>query len=178
MPGGTATPGQSAEDPGLLTAGGGAVAWDLHCPRAMINRSAALLGGCVVWTAVAVPAAAAAPSGNVQRGRYLVQHVAMCVECHTPRQDDGSLIRERLLRGGTIPVTAPEWQDEWGFVAPDLVSLARLQPERILSVLVSGRRPDGTNPRPPMPPFRFEPEDARAVVAYLQSLAPENGQAP
>jgi mono/diheme cytochrome c family protein len=31
-------------------------------------------------------------------------------------------------------------------------------------------RPDGTNTRPPMPPYRLNEEDARAVAAYIATL--------
>src|SRR5215813_7901964 len=42
--------------------------------------------------------AAAPPSpAQIQHGEYLVLHVAMCVQCHTPRDDQGQLNRTRLL---------------------------------------------------------------------------------
>jgi hypothetical protein len=37
---------------------------------------------------------------------------------------------------------------------------------------MTGRRPSGRVPDPPMPPFRLSREDAEAIVAYLRSLAP------
>ncbi len=45
--------------------------------------------------------------------------------------------------------------------------------EQAAAFLSTGRRPDGTTARPPMPAFRFNDGDARAAVAYLQSLAPK-----
>ena len=41
----------------------------------------------------------AAGSDRVEHGRYLVHHVAMCVECHTPRTERGDLVMGRLLQG-------------------------------------------------------------------------------
>src|SRR5437870_13264909 len=41
---------------------------------------------------------------QLQRGQYLVEHVAMCVQCHTPRKAQGELDRTRLLQGAPIPV--------------------------------------------------------------------------
>ncbi|MBI5424207.1 MAG: c-type cytochrome [Opitutae bacterium] len=35
---------------------------------------------------------------------------------------------------------------------------------------MTGVKPDGSMPRPPMPQFRLSEEDARAVVAYLRAL--------
>ena len=51
-------------------------------------------------TDVAAPARPA-PSGEVERGRYLVHHVAMCVQCHSPRDRYGELEQNRLLRGAS-----------------------------------------------------------------------------
>src|SRR5687768_11516880 len=33
------------------------------------------------------------------RGEYLVHHVSVCIDCHTPRNKDGSLDMTRLLAG-------------------------------------------------------------------------------
>jgi hypothetical protein len=38
-----------------------------------------------------------------------------------------------------------------------------------LTFLTTGKKPDGTTPRPPMPDYRFNDEDARAVLAYLRA---------
>ncbi len=39
-----------------------------------------------------------------------------------------------------------------------------------IAFLQTGIRPDGSRPRPPMPEFRFNEADAKAVVAHLKSL--------
>ena len=113
----------------------------------------------------------AAPDSSelVARGEYLVHHVAMCVQCHSPREKDGTLIEQELFHGGPVPVDGPDWTDRWAFDAPDLVTLARTRPNYVVTVLVTGVRPDGTNPKRPMPPFRLEVDDARAVVEYLHT---------
>ena len=45
--------------------------------------------------------ASAAP--NVARGKYLVEGVAMCGQCHTPRDSHGNLDRTRWLQGAPVP---------------------------------------------------------------------------
>jgi mono/diheme cytochrome c family protein len=55
--------------------------------------------------------------------------------------------------------------------------------EQFVSFLQDGVRPDGSQPRPPMPAYRLNEEDARAVVAYINSLprgeaAPASAPAP
>jgi len=58
------------------------------------------------------------------------------------------------------------------FRAPALAGLLGLTAKDVRSLLQTGKRVDGSSPNPPMPPFRLTPEDAAAVVAYLESLAP------
>jgi mono/diheme cytochrome c family protein len=108
----------------------------------------------------------------IQRGEYLVLHVAMCVQCHTPRDQQGRLDETRLLRGAPMPVKSPFPNAPWAFQAPTIAGLPGWTAEEAISFLQTGKRTDGSSPNPPMPPFRFTPEDATAVVTYLKSLAP------
>jgi mono/diheme cytochrome c family protein len=116
------------------------------------------------------PLAASSSSADVERGHYLVHHVAMCIECHSPRDERGALIERRLLTGGRIPVGSPFPAADWAFEAPRLAGLPGWQPDVVETLLQTGRRPDGYDPRSPMPEFRLKREDAAAVVAYLKSL--------
>lgn len=120
------------------------------------------------------PAASAAPSASsadVERGRYLTHSVAMCIQCHTPRNADGTLDETRFFKGAAIPVESPFKGQEWAAQAPDIAGLGSFNEEDELSVLTKGHRRDGHAPKPPMPPFRMSEDDARAVIAYLRSLA-------
>src|SRR5262245_23502282 len=45
--------------------------------------------------------------GDVARGDYLVNSVAMCVQCHSPRDQRGNLIADKKLTGASIPVRGP-----------------------------------------------------------------------
>lgn len=112
-------------------------------------------------------------AARVARGRYLVEDVAMCIQCHTPRNQAGELDRTQLFRGAPIPVDGPRFQDvDWAVKAPNIVGLLGYTQEEAIRLLTEGRTRAGTRPRPPMPPFRMNREDAAAVVAYLKSLAP------
>lgn len=112
-----------------------------------------------------------APSaGSVERGAYLVHHVAMCVQCHTPRNEQGSLQLERQFKGASVPVRSPYANQPWAYFAPDIAELPGWGESDIMTLLQSGQRPSGLAPRPPMPSFRMSREDAAAVVAYLKSL--------
>ena len=109
----------------------------------------------------------------VRQGEYVVHHVAMCVECHTPRGDDGELDRHQLLTGAPIPLQSPYPKKPWAFRAPSLVGLPGGWTEpQLVRFLQTGETPNGHAVQSPMPPFRLNQEDARAVAADLRSLRP------
>jgi mono/diheme cytochrome c family protein len=119
----------------------------------------------LVWFA---PAAMAAE--QLVRGDYLVNHVAMCVQCHTPRDGTGELDRTRLFRGAPIPLRSPFLNRSWALAAPAIAGLPGWSSEDAGMLLTTGRRPMGYTPKPPMPPFRLSRDDADAVIAYLRSV--------
>ena len=107
----------------------------------------------------------------VSRGKYIVEDVAMCVECHTPRDDKGRLIETENLMGAPVPVIAPAYpQMKWAVRAPAIAGLIGYTEQEGVRLLTSGETRDGRVPDPPMPPFRMSVRDAEAVVAYLKSL--------
>ena len=92
-------------------------------------------------------------------------------ECHTPRDENGNLIRDEYLNGAPVPVKAPPYpQINWAVKAPAIVGLIGYTDEQGVRLLTSGVTRDGRVPNPPMPPFRMSVRDAEAVVAYLKSL--------
>jgi hypothetical protein len=117
---------------------------------------------------LAVPATAGAQS--ITRGKYLVERTSLCNDCHTPRDEKGQLIMAQSLQGapiGSQPIHPMPWAD----TAPPIAGLpAHFTPEQMVTFLQTGKRPDGSMPRPPMPPYRFSYEDALAVTAYLHAM--------
>lgn len=121
------------------------------------------------WKSVAAPADAPADA-QIERGKYLVNHVAMCVQCHSPHDASGQIIRTKLLHGDAIPVTSP-WQGvAWAYRAPHIAGLPGYSKEEAVKLLTTGVNKTGNMPKAPMPPFRMTTEDAEAVVAYLKSI--------
>jgi mono/diheme cytochrome c family protein len=110
-------------------------------------------------------------SAEVQHGKYLVHHVAMCVICHTPKTETGALVENKLLRGARIPVKNLYPGQPWALKAPELAGLPGGWSEKSLAkFLQTGKPSHGHDVRPPMPPFRMNAKDAKAVAAYLKSL--------
>lgn len=116
-------------------------------------------------------AAAQTSSDQMQHGKYLVERVAMCVYCHTPRTEQGELDRSRLLQGAPMPIASPFPSQTWAFKAPKIAGLPGGWSEAdMIRLLRTGKGPRGNAPRPPMPPFRMTQDDAAAVAAFLKSL--------
>jgi mono/diheme cytochrome c family protein len=106
----------------------------------------------------------------VNRGRYLVDNVAMCIQCHTPRDENGQLLLNSYLQGAPVPVKAPPNAKNWALRAPAIAGLPGYHKKQALRLLTQGITADGRTPNPPMPPFRFSRTDAEAIATYLESL--------
>lgn len=114
--------------------------------------------------------AALAPETALLRGRYLVERVIGCADCHSPRDQTGQFVANQWLAGATLPFAPTVPMPAWAPHAPAIAGLPTLSDRDAVHLLTQGRKPDGTVPRPPMPTFRLTDDDARAVVAYLRSL--------
>jgi mono/diheme cytochrome c family protein len=117
------------------------------------------------------PAAPREPDPKlVERGRYLTHDVAMCVQCHSPRDRKGAIIREEEFRGAPNPFPPPFEGAPWAIRSVNIRGLGGLPEEAVIRLLTTGIGRRGTPPDPPMPPFRMSKADAEAIVAYLRSL--------
>jgi len=111
-----------------------------------------------------------AKDAQIKRGQYLVEHVAMCVECHTPRADNGEYDRTEWLKGNVLDIK-PIHPMPFAAVAPQIAGLPTFPTDELaLRFLETGTNAFGKISLPPMPQFRLEHDDAVAVVAYLRSL--------
>lgn len=110
----------------------------------------------------------------LERGRYLVEVLAACGNCHTPKGPGGELADKRLAGGFAI-------REEFGTaltsnITPDReTGIGRWTDEQIIRAIREGKRPDGRTLGPPMP-YRLYSQlsdtDVRAIVAYLRTVKP------
>jgi mono/diheme cytochrome c family protein len=145
-------------------------------PTSFLLPSAGVLGaGFLVLTAFANLGASASASAlertRIERGRYLVNNVAMCADCHSPRGPEGRFLEGKDLTGSALGFT-PTVPMPWAPYAPGIAGLpAGYSAEDTVKFLMTGERTGGRPATlPPMPPYRFEREDAEAITAYLRSL--------
>jgi mono/diheme cytochrome c family protein len=107
---------------------------------------------------------------KLARGRYLVEDVGLCGDCHTPHNEKGEPVKEQTLKGApldfkpTVPV--PRWADR----ASNIAGLPGWDKEAAIRFMMTGIAYNGLPSRPPMPQFRFHRADAEAIVDFLKSL--------
>lgn len=111
-----------------------------------------------------------ASTAEIERGRYLVEEVAKCAECHTPRTAQGELDQHAWLQGAPIWIMPVKHIPNWADRAPALAGFPGLTEEQGERVLEKGTGPEGETLRPPMHIYHMNPEDAKAIIAYLRSL--------
>jgi cytochrome c553 len=117
---------------------------------------------------LALPIAGHAQS--VQHGRYIVQQMGMCNDCHTPRNAKGELIAAEALHGAPLGFH-PDHPMPWAASAPRIAGLpAKWTLQQTATFLHTGKRPDGSYPLPPMPGYRMDTNDAWSVALYLKTL--------
>lgn len=106
----------------------------------------------------------------IARGKYIVEGLAACGDCHTPRNRDGGIDRTKWLSGAPVFYEPAQRVPGWAISAPRIAGLPPGRDTEIITLLTTATWRGGKAPRPPMPRFHMKREDAEAVVAYLKSL--------
>ncbi|MGD0402352.1 MAG: c-type cytochrome [Candidatus Acidiferrales bacterium] len=132
-------------------------------------------GAVIASTKTPKQAASNSSSANpsqVKRGKYLVEEVARCTECHTPRDSQGNLDNSRALQGAPVWIVPVHPDHNWAQQAPPLAGFAAYTDSDGVAILEKGRGPNGETIRPPMHIYHLNHEDAVAIIAYLKSVPP------
>lgn len=123
---------------------------------------------------------AQAPKSGVERGRYLVDHVALCGDCHTPRDFTGAPKRSLYLAGASKNIGL--LGEEISNITPDKeTGIGEWKRDDIAELLTSGTKPDLDNVQGLMyeviqgTPYGYKDmkkEDALTIADYLKSIPP------
>ncbi|WP_128544681.1 c-type cytochrome [Larkinella soli] len=121
---------------------------------------------------------------RMERGRYLANHVAVCMDCHSRRD-------YTRLAGPLVPGTLGGGGEEFGknFGLPGTYYAKNITPfalkdwsdSEVLLAMTTGVSKNG-KPLFPLMPYlnygRMDESDAKAIVAYLRTLEPVNNPVP
>jgi mono/diheme cytochrome c family protein len=145
------------------------------------------IGGMVTYVKSALPNVGPPPelsieltSERIARGKYLANHVMQCVDCHAQR--DFSLFGGPPMEG-TIGKGGDLFDQSMGFpgkfVARNITphGIGNWTDGELFRAITTGVSKDGSALFPIMPYEYFgkcDPEDIKAVIAYLRTLEPIN----
>jgi len=114
----------------------------------------------------------AAADTPIDRGKYLVESVGLCGDCHTPHNEKGEPVKGQWLKGAPLDFKPTAPVVDWADKAVAIAGLPDWEKGAAVKFMMTGIAYNGLPARPPMPQYRFNREDAEAVVAYLKSLEP------
>src|SRR5262249_47577796 len=104
-------------------------------------------------------------------GRYLVETLAGCGNCHTPRGPNGPL-KDKKFAGGEI-IKHTDFTAVTPNITPDArTGIGNWSDELVAVAIREGRRPDGRLLGPAMPSRSYRSladDDVKAIVAYLRT---------
>ena len=118
----------------------------------------------------------------LERGKYLVEGILTCGNCHTPRGPGGVLDTARAYAGGPQVWDTPEYTVHGANITPDKdTGIGKWSAQGLRRALHDGRRPNGQQISPQMPYAYYKiflERDLDAVVQYLRSLPPVANKVP
>jgi mono/diheme cytochrome c family protein len=123
---------------------------------------------------------AAMADSALERGDYLVNTILACGNCHTPRDANGAIVKDKALSGGRV-FSTPAFVVTTSNITPDVeTGIGSWTDAEIKRALVEGVRPDHHRlsgvPLAAIMPANFYkallPEDLDAIIAYLRSVKP------
>ncbi len=123
----------------------------------------------------AFSAQAAADAATLARGKYLMEGVVACGNCHMARGDKGQPLADKGLSGGMVfddamfKAYAPN-------ITPDPdTGIGKWTDAQLAKAIREGIRPDGSIIGPPMPIEFYRhisDSDLAAIIAYLRAQPP------
>lgn len=137
-------------------------------------RTSLRLAACLV---LAAPFAAGWAQDDAQmvRGKYLMEGVVACANCHIARGDKGQPLFDKGMSGGMLFEDAA-FKARAPNITPDPeTGIGKWTDAQLAKAIREGIRPDGSVIGPPMPiPFyrNISDSDLAAIIAYIKAQPP------
>ena len=121
-----------------------------------------------------------APKVGIERGRYLVEHVSLCGDCHTPRNSIG-VPQQSLYMAGAGEKIGPLGEAVPNITPDKETGIGSWKREEIAELILTGTKPDFDNVEGLMDeviqgaPHGYKDmkkDDALAIADYLKSIPP------
>lgn len=140
-----------------------------------------LVRGMAIAFALAATVTAVQAQAPVERGKYLVNTIMTCQNCHTPKGERGAPIYERDLSSG-LSWDEPPFKVTASNITQDKeTGIGAWTDEQIKTALRKGERPNGVHLAAIMPYDFYEiltDRDLNAIVAYLRTVKPVKQTVP
>lgn len=145
----------------------------------MSNRFLAIV--CLAMSTALCDVVLAADETLLERGTYLMEGIAACGNCHTPKNADASDIKGMAYAGGFV-IESPVFKAYAPNITMDIeTGIGSWSDAEIIHSIRDGLRPDGTLIGPPMPSPVYalmSDRDVEAIVAYLRTVEPVHNVVP
>jgi len=139
-----------------------------------LGERAGRWGRVLLASVMLVGAVTAQAESRLERGRYLMQSIVACGNCHTPQGPNGPLPGMEL--GGGLKFEEKPFTAYASNITPDKeTGIGKWTDAQIIAAIRDGVRPDGSIIGPPMPIGLYKglsDNDAKAIIAYLRSVKP------
>jgi mono/diheme cytochrome c family protein len=140
-----------------------------------------MIARAVFVAATLLTVSAASAQTPVERGKYLVNTIMTCQNCHTPKGERGAPVFERDLSSG-LSWDEPPFKVTASNITQDKdTGIGSWTDEQIKTALRKGERPSGVHLAAIMPSDFYEiltPGDVDAIVAYLRTVKPVKQETP
>ena len=116
-------------------------------------------------------------NGPLERGAYLVNHVAACGNCHSPLGPEGELPGQAL--SGRFVISTPGFDAYAPNITP--AAIGHWPDAELARAIREGIRPDGSVIGPPMPIELYRglsDSDIAAIVAFLRTVPAVENDVP
>ena len=117
----------------------------------------------------------------LERGKYLMNSIVACGNCHIARGEQGQPLLDRGLSGGTVFDEEP-FKAYAPNITPDMeTGIGKWSDAQLVKAIREGIRPDGSIIGPPMPIAFYRDMadgDVKAIVAYLRAQSAVKNTVP